>query len=158
MQKIACKDLLGNVHMVAEGELTDSLHAYGVFVTGNKVLLIQDSVSGRWEFPGGRIEEGETTIQGIIREVLEETGAVATGDIKPLTDWIEYFFDIDSGQAWRAKREFYTISNIEGELLNGGNGIDSIMAKLVPANELDQIDMTPPIRQAAKLALDRLQQ
>lgn len=33
-----------------------------------------DEVRGRWEFPGGHLEPGETTIEGAIREFQEETG------------------------------------------------------------------------------------
>ncbi len=33
-----------------------------------------DPYAGRWEMPGGVLEPGETLYEGVIREVLEETG------------------------------------------------------------------------------------
>lgn len=41
-----------------------------------KILLIRrsrDDMEG-WEGPGGKVEEGETLEEGIIREIFEETG------------------------------------------------------------------------------------
>lgn len=46
--------------------------------TLKKALLIRrslnDEVGGVWESPGGKVEEGETLEEGIIREIFEETG------------------------------------------------------------------------------------
>ncbi|HWB51403.1 MAG TPA: NUDIX domain-containing protein, partial [Stellaceae bacterium] len=45
-----------------------------------KVLIVQRKQqpnAGRWGFPGGMLELGETVAQGAMRELLEETGIVA---------------------------------------------------------------------------------
>lgn len=49
--------------------------AAGALVTNEKgeVLLVNNPHRG-WEFPGGQIENGEDLIEGITREVLEESG------------------------------------------------------------------------------------
>lgn len=38
----------------------------------------QDIWGGLWEFPGGRIEEGETAEDAVVREYMEETGFTVT--------------------------------------------------------------------------------
>jgi 8-oxo-dGTP diphosphatase len=49
-------------------------------VTGGAVLAAQRerpaALSGRWEFPGGRVEAGEDEQQAVVRECQEELGAV----------------------------------------------------------------------------------
>ena len=40
------------------------------------MLLVRTPRRG-WEFPGGQIEEGESVLDGVVREVLEEAGVVA---------------------------------------------------------------------------------
>ncbi len=47
---------------------------------GEQVLLAQRSRGGyigRWGFPGGHIERGETSIEAAMRELAEETGVAA---------------------------------------------------------------------------------
>lgn len=50
----------------------------GVVKRGEKLLLVKrsenESSAGKWCFPGGSIEEGETSEEAAIREVVEETG------------------------------------------------------------------------------------
>lgn len=58
--------------MVAGGAVIESLD-------GESVLLVKrsskaDISSGDWELVTGRLKQGETLKEGIVREVLEETG------------------------------------------------------------------------------------
>ncbi|MDE2845836.1 MAG: NUDIX domain-containing protein [Gemmatimonadota bacterium] len=45
----------------------------------DNVLLVRTPRRG-WEFPGGRIEEGETIVDGVLRELREEANITASVD------------------------------------------------------------------------------
>lgn len=48
----------------------------GILKKDNKILIARKkegkSLAGYWEFPGGKIEDGETTQESLIRELMEE--------------------------------------------------------------------------------------
>src|SRR5579883_873581 len=51
-----------------------------VVLRGDRALIVQRAQqpnAGRWGFPGGVLELGETVAQGAMRELREETGVVA---------------------------------------------------------------------------------
>ncbi len=58
-----------------------------VVLRGDRALVVRRAnppMAGRWGFPGGVLELGETVAQGAMRELAEETGVVAD-PIGPLT-------------------------------------------------------------------------
>lgn len=57
-------------HIVAAGLLVEK---------GDRVLLVR-TPRRDWEFPGGQIEEGESLLDGVLREVAEEANVQATAD------------------------------------------------------------------------------
>src|SRR5713101_2513854 len=67
-----------------------------------KVLLVRrrddDFLGGIYEFPGGKVEEGEGLADALIREVREETGLRVSGIGKYVG-----FFDYDSEDGERRR-------------------------------------------------------
>lgn len=62
--------------------------AVGVLIRGDGAFLLTSRPQGKayagyWEFPGGKLEEGETVAQALARELLEELGIT----IGPATPW-----------------------------------------------------------------------
>lgn len=53
------------------------------------ILLLN---AGRWDFPKGNMEDGETELQTVIREVGEETGLKGITIVPRFRKVIEYFY------------------------------------------------------------------
>jgi len=52
----------------------------GIIQQEDKILMIKEAKKkcyGKWNFPGGHLEDGETIFEGAIREIFEETGCKA---------------------------------------------------------------------------------
>lgn len=81
---------------------TEPRHVLVICRYKDRWLLTDHKVRG-WEFPGGKIEEGESLEEAARREVLEETGGI----VKELTFIGEYEV-INEGHSF-VKRVFYGI-------------------------------------------------
>lgn len=64
---------------------------------------------GQWEFPGGKIEQGETSQQALIREIQEELATKIT--VGALIDTIEYDYP-----AFHLSMDCFWCEVVEGEL------------------------------------------
>lgn len=62
-------------------------------------LATRGVIKGRWNFPGGKVENGETSEESTVREVREETGLTVSNlvDMGKLNfyDGSEAFFSVD---------------------------------------------------------------
>jgi 8-oxo-dGTP diphosphatase len=59
------------------------LNAYLVASNGGRILFLKRP-NGIWEFPGGKVEWGETPEQAAVRELKEETALVPSGPLRML--------------------------------------------------------------------------
>ena len=127
---ILCRDINGKAHVVAKTSLIKRTSAYGVIRSKKGILLVRDRTSSdkKWDLPGGGVEPKERLLDGLKREIKEETGLDVVGRPARICKFTEYFYDIDSEQGWESTRHFYEVSQ-KGNPIMGGNYEDIVDAR-----------------------------
>ena len=109
--------------------------AAAVIRRGNKIFAAERGYGeqkGGWEFPGGKVEPGETPRQALRREIIEELDTII--DVGELIDTIEYDYP-----AFHLSMACYWCSIIEGELTLK----EASDARWLGANELESVAWLP---------------
>jgi|SRR5579872_2723327 len=124
------------------------LHA-GKFLS---VLRGSPPLQGLWSLPGGALELGEKLREGVVREVLEETGiVVAPASVIEVFDRLQH--DAEGRVQYHYVLVDYLCEYISGEPLAGD---DAVGVKWVSLKDLDGMDMPDftksVIRKAAKMS------
>jgi mutator protein MutT len=101
-----------------------------IAVDNDRLLLVRrghGAAAGEWSVPGGRVEAGETLVEAVVRELLEETGI--EGVCNDLIGWVERIDD-DS---------HYVILDFRVDVLESTEpvaGDDAAVAAWVPLHEV----------------------
>jgi len=130
----------------------------GVVIENDRALLIRRGsapLKGEWSIPGGMLETGETIVQGVQRELLEETAI----EVEVL-DLIEVFERISTDDAGRPQYHFvildYLCEFIGGTARAGSDVTDTAW---VLESELENYSLAPTatrvIQKAFRLARER---
>jgi 8-oxo-dGTP diphosphatase len=130
----------------------------GVVIADGKALLIRRGsppLEGEWSIPGGMLELGETIVEGIERELAEETGLTVRAK-----ELIEVFERIFLDSARRPQYHFvildYLCEIVSGDLCAGSDVKDVAWAGEA---ELTKFSLTPAatrvIAKAFKMARER---
>lgn len=128
-----------------------------VVVHAGRVLLIEranEPLKGEWSLPGGALELGETLEEGVVREVLEETGL----RVEPV-GVAEVFDRISRDEAGRVRYHFVLVDFLchlgEGQSADAVQcASDAVRARWVGPGELAGVrDFTVRVIEKA-LAMD----
>ena len=113
----------------------------GVVVQGSRVLLVRRGrppLKGEWSIPGGMVELGETLVEGVRREIREETGLV----VRPLE--VIGVFDRIQKNGSRVQYHYvivdYVCRRTGGRLKSGSDVLD---ARWVKREDLVRYRVTP---------------
>ena len=113
----------------------------GVVISDQRALLIRRGsapLEGEWSIPGGMLEIGETILEGVQRELLEETAI----EVRVL-DLIEVFERLTRDEAGKLKYHFvildYLCEAVRGEARAGSDVTDVAWAG---ESELSEYSLT----------------
>ena len=113
----------------------------GVVIRDQRALLIRRGsapLEGEWSIPGGMLEIGETILEGVQRELLEETAI----EVRVL-DLIEVFERLTRDEAGKLKYHFvildYLCEAVRGEARAGSDVTDVAWAG---ESELSEYSLT----------------
>ena len=101
----------------------------------NKIFATQrgyGDLAGGWEFPGGKVEEGETPQDALVREIHEELEA--TVSVSSFVCQVEYDYP-----AFHLSMKCYLCSVVDGHLTL----LEHSAAKWLDAASLDSVDWLP---------------
>jgi 8-oxo-dGTP diphosphatase len=130
-----------------------------VVIDGTKVLLVRrgnEPLKGEWSLPGGAVELGETLQQGVVREVLEETGlVVAPAGIVEVLDRITQDEVLQDGASGRVRYHFVLVDfvcRVTGGALREGSDADEV--RWVAREELGEYHLAPITVRVIEKALE----
>ncbi len=125
----------------------------GVVIRDERALLIRRGsapLEGEWSIPGGMLELGETILEGVQRELLEETAI----EVRVL-DLIEVFERVTRDEAGKLKYHFvildYLCEAVRGEARAGSDVTDVAWAR---ESELREYSLTPTATRVIQKAFE----
>jgi 8-oxo-dGTP diphosphatase len=89
-------------------------------------------MAGRWEFPGGKVDGGETAEAAVVREVAEELGCAIA-----VTGWLDSEVEIRDGLALRVA----TATMVDGEPVPRAGEHDAV--RWLRVDELGAVEWLP---------------
>ncbi|MFB6226072.1 MAG: NUDIX hydrolase [Candidatus Paceibacteria bacterium] len=110
-------DLEENIHTPDSKEEVEFRPGVYSFVRNknDEILMIVDEASNQWELPGGGLHVGEDLVEGVLREVKEETGYEANineSDPFHIDKFMSYYSQIDK---YSHQLNFYFSATLESE-------------------------------------------
>lgn len=106
MSTVECNSIKGGKISIPKEKLVFRPSVYGVIINDGKILMIRNKSNGKLFFPGGGVNLGETLLNALKREVIEETGIEI--EVEKFLHFKEQFFYWDPGdEAYHSFNFFY---------------------------------------------------
>jgi len=114
-EKVIAKHITGEETLVDKQDLTMSVNLYAVVVRDEKVLISPQWKENGYDFPGGSLELGENHIDGLVREVKEETGFIVK-PLKVIDIFTSFFMHPRKKKPLQTIKIYYAAEIVSGEI------------------------------------------
>lgn len=123
-----------------------------IFDEHERLLFVRaQAFKTRWGLPGGGLHKGETLVEGVQREVREETGLEI--EVGPVVDAQDIFRILPPGQPTHVQLHYFLAHISGGQLKEKGNGFDSSEVRF-----LDLVSTAPHELQSPEYLLKLVKQ
>jgi len=140
------KKLITNNYNLTEQDMTEVVKRVKVLILNSNREVLLGYSHNNYQFPGGHVEEGETLIDAVNREILEETGMdLGISSLKPFACAIGYYKDWPSiGKNRKIEIYYYEVKTDEKPILentkyteNEKNG--NYELKYIPLKNIEKV-------------------
>ena len=109
------KQIIINKHNLTDKDMTEVVKRVKVLIINSNNEVLLGYCNNDYQFPGGHVEENETLIQTVNREVLEETGIdLGIVSLEPFACTIGYYKDWPSkGKNRKTEIYYYEVKTDE---------------------------------------------
>lgn len=109
-ETILCETQEGRYVPMEGSRLQLRVSAYGILKNERNELLVIQAHLPLWEFPGGTPKPGETLLECLQREYIEETG-ILVKPVEPILER-ESFYCTPGGDAYHSFQHFFLVEHI----------------------------------------------
>lgn len=134
-------NLYGEKIQIPVSDLIFRPSSYGLIINNGKIALMKTSSTGRYQFPGGGVDLGESMEEALRREVKEETGLVI--DTAKLIDCNDLFFEYTPEKYCFHSIQFFYLCSVESTELVADDKVndnEAVMPRWIPIDSLKKED------------------
>ena len=138
------KKIISNKDNIKEKEITELVKRVKLLIINSNKEILLGYAHNTYQFPGGHVEDNETLIDALNREIYEEVGVRLDLDIKPIACAINYYKDYpDIGKNRKNEIYYYLINkdiepNMDNTSYTDSEKEGNFILKYIPINNLEK--------------------
>lgn len=142
------KELVTNKYNLREEDMTEVVQRVKILLVNSNDEILLGYSHHDYQFPGGHVEEGETLISTVNREIQEETGMelnLTEDDVKPFAKALGYYKDWpEEGKNRKIEIYYYEVKcdekpNLDNTNYTEGEKDGNFTLKYIPLSNVEEV-------------------